>query len=319
MWRAVVGAEALRACVAAMNATDLPDLVGQFAQQSPLYEPALLTTLGCLATINPWLQRRAAPAAAALTLCCAVLAAIGWRWGVGQWLGIESSGFEFLQIAATAVLTTGALLLYFDWRRLRNSPAWAESRLMALQARIRPHFLFNSLNSVLALIRSQPHKAETMLEDMSELFRALLSDVRTLVPLEQELALAKAYIEIEQIRLGDRLRVVWEIDPDTASILVPQLLLQPLLENAVRYGVEPAPEGADIVVHVKKTGPQLQILVKNPLPLIALDTHAGNHIALANIRERLSLHFDAEARLQTRVVDLQHLAEIDIPLSKAAK
>ena len=222
-----------------------------------------------------------------------------------------------------AALLTGALLFYFDWRQQRLSPALAEARLAALQARIRPHFLFNSLNSVLALLRRQPQQAEAVLHDLADLYRALLSDARTLVPLGQELALARAYIEIETLRLGaQRLRMQWRTEHAPLQALVPPLLLQPLLENAVRYGVEPAPEGAEVSLEVYLDGSELRLFVRNTLapgPLAAAAAATGgNHMALGNIRERLQLHFDAEAQIRRYHTDCEHVVLVRLPLRKGA-
>ena len=140
---------------------------------------------------------------------------------------------------ALCALLAGALLMYLRLLTKAHSPALAEARLQALQARIRPHFLFNSLNAVLALIRSDPRRAERSLEDLADLFRALMSDARQFVRLADEISLLERYAAIEQLRLGDRLRMTWDLDGAPADALLPPLVLQPLLENAVYHGVEP--------------------------------------------------------------------------------
>jgi two-component system sensor histidine kinase AlgZ len=237
---------------------------------------------------------------------------------VTRWMGGSALDADLLRSAVLALMVTAALLFYFNWRHHRQSPAWAESRLMALQSRIRPHFLFNSLNSVLALIRSEPRKAEAMLEDLAELFRALLAEPRTLVPLAEELALARSYVAIEGIRLGERLRVHWQCDAALDDALVPPLLLQPLLENAVRYGAEPLEQGADIAVEVGREGNYLVLTVRNPCPA-AGQALVGNRMALANIAERLSLHFDAEAQLKTNVAEGEHIARVRLPITRVKR
>ena len=138
-----------------------------------------------------------------------------------------------------ALLLCAALLGYFQLRAKALSPAIAEARLQALQARIRPHFLFNSINAVLSLIRSEPKRAETALEDMADLFRVLMRDNRELAPLADEVELCRQYLALEQLRLGDRLQVEWHVKNMPGDALVPPLVLQPLLENAVYHGIEP--------------------------------------------------------------------------------
>ena len=130
------------------------------------------------------------------------------------------------------------------------SPALTEARLQALQARIRPHFLFNSLNAVLSLIRRDPKRAELALEDLADLFRVLMSDGRKFVRLADEIAVLERYASIEQLRLGERLRVAWDIDNAPQDALLPPLVLQPLLENAVYHGVEPGTEAGEVLVQI---------------------------------------------------------------------
>jgi two-component system, LytTR family, sensor histidine kinase AlgZ len=190
---------------------------------------------------------------------------------------------------------------YFELRERAFSPAIAEARLQALQSRIRPHFFFNSLNAVLAVIRADPLRAERMLENIAELFRAVMADVRKLVPLEQELDLCRRYVEIEQTRLGsERLFVDWQIGAFHPRSRVPQLLLQPIIENAVRYGSEKLAGRCEIEVRVRSRGFNLEVFVSNPIAREPIQRE-GNQIGLANIRGRLSLVYDLEASLETRV------------------
>jgi len=201
--------------------------------------------------------------------------------------------------AAAFVLGAG-FQHYYELRERAFSPAVVEAKYQALQSRIRPHFLFNSLNAVLSVIRTEPAKAERMLESIAELFRAVMADTRKLVPLQQEIELCRNYVEIEQTRLGNRLAVDWQIGAYHPRAKVPQLLLQPVIENAIRYGAEKLAGKADIVVRVRQHGFTLEIFVSNP---IAPDRpeREGNQIGLANIRGRLALIYDLEAKLETRM------------------
>jgi two-component system, LytTR family, sensor histidine kinase AlgZ len=180
----------------------------------------------------------------------------------------------------------------------------AEARLQALQARIRPHFLFNSLNAVLSLIRTEPRRAEETLEDLADLFRVLMRDARDFTSLADELQLCRQYLAIEKIRLGDRLQVQWEtVDIDDAVLRqaqIPALLLQPLIENAVHYGVEPAREPVLIQIRLSRSIDRIDIEIVNPVTADADEQQIqGNRMALDNIRERLTLLYDVEAQLTT--------------------
>jgi two-component system sensor histidine kinase AlgZ len=218
-------------------------------------------------------------------------------------------GRTLLFAAASTVL----VLAYLTLHRRAHSPALAEARLQALQARIRPHFLFNSLNAVLALIRGDPRRAERTLEDLADLFRALMSDGRSLVRLADEISLIERYAAIEQLRLGARLRMSWDLDQAPVDALLPPLVLQPLLENAVYHGVEPGTGTGDVLVRIERRGDRVHALIENPSHEGGAGARAGNHMALANIRERLMLFFDADARLETHVGGGRYRVQIDMP------
>ena len=213
---------------------------------------------------------------------------------------------------AITLLATVSLLAYFHLHTKAFSPALAEARLQALQARIRPHFLFNSLNAVLALIRRDPKRAERSLEDLADLFRTLMADARQFVRLADEIALLERYADIEQLRLGDRLRITWELDAAPSDALLPPMVLQPLLENAVYHGVEPGTGVGDVLVRIERRGDRVLAAIENPY-LEAGGQRAGNRMALENIRERLALFFDAEARLETRIANGRYRVDIEIP------
>jgi two-component system sensor histidine kinase AlgZ len=192
-----------------------------------------------------------------------------------------------------------AMQVYFDLRARGQAPAIAEARLMALTARIRPHFLFNSLNAVLGVIRSEPRRAEAALEELADLFRVLMRENRELVPLSEEIALARQYLSLERLRLGERLQVHWDVEAIPPDALMPPLMLQPLLENAVYHGIEPLQHPGDITIRFARQGDELIIEMTNPYAPEA-SQHAGNQMALGNIRERLMLFYDLDARLEAQ-------------------
>jgi two-component system sensor histidine kinase AlgZ len=213
--------------------------------------------------------------------------------------------------------TLAALLLgYFHLRSKALSPAITEARLQALQARIRPHFLFNSLNAVLSLVRSDPRRAERALEDLSDLFRALMSDTRQLAPLEEEIALTRAYLNLEELRLGERLKVVWFIDKMPSDALIPPLVIQPLVENAVYHGIEPHRESGEISLNIYRSQDMVHVVIRNPYAGEG-NHHVGNKIAMANIRERLSLHFDLDATLKSELLGAVYQVHITLPYTRA--
>lgn len=240
-----------------------------------------------------------------LLLTALVHAAAGWLFG-------PDAAPTLLRMWFFSIVVTGTLLAYFNMRGRALSPAITEARLQALQARIRPHFLFNSMNAVLSLIRSEPQRAENALEDLADLFRVLMADNRQLVPLEGEVALCRQYLALEKLRLGDRLQLVWHIDHMPHEALVPPLVLQPLLENAVYHGIEPSQQGGDIVIDLYRKGNEVHLVLSNPYQRDG-SHHSGNKMALSNIRERLALHFDAEAQLKIVVGDHQYQVHIVIP------
>jgi two-component system, LytTR family, sensor histidine kinase AlgZ len=276
-----------------------------FMESSILVELSSLSSLialcglrGVVRSAAPWAQR------AACALLPAVITGVIIRFLSSLDLfAAMPAGPMMVKGMAIAALFGILLQHYFELRARAFSPVLAEARLQALQARIRPHFLFNSLNAVLSLIRTEPRQAENTLEDLADLFRVLLRDARAMTSLEQEIRLCKQYLSIEKIRLGDRLQVQWKAAGITDRFLrkarVPALLLQPLLENAVHYGVEPATQPALVRIHLSRSIDRIDISVVNPYHDNAVS--AGNHMALDNIRERLALLYDVEAQLTTRI------------------
>jgi len=197
-------------------------------------------------------------------------------------------------------LVIGALALrYFyvsqQWRL--NVESQARSRVNALQARIRPHFLYNSMNTIAALTRSDPARAEEAVQDLADLFRANLSEKRSLITLKEELESARIYQRIEQLRMGDRLRVRWDVRDLPMRAMIPALTVQPLLENAIGHGVEHLPGGGEVIVEGGSVDGIVLLRVRNPLPLDNTSTRSGHGIALDNIRERLTLLYGAKAEV----------------------
>ena len=214
--------------------------------------------------------------------------------------------------AAAGALLSSVLVAGLVWRAKARTPAATAARLAELQSRIRPHFLFNTLNSAIALVRAEPAQAEAVLEDLAELFRHALADPTESVTLGQEIALAQRYMAIEQIRFGERLQVQWSLDPEAESAKLPHLLLQPLVENAVRHGVEPSAQGAQVKISTARRGSVVVIKVTNSTP--AGVGERGHGLALANVRERLALLHDVQAQFKTAFKDGIFQVRLEIPL-----
>lgn len=256
-------------------------------------------------------------------ICLLVAAAYGW--GFSQLLfskllfsnlqphSLDTNLFLTKSLVITAILS-GLLLRYFylqhQWRMQKQ--AEVNARLEALQARIRPHFLFNSMNSIASLISIDPDKAEDAVLDLASLFRATLNTQKMLIPLEEELALCQRYLNIESLRLGDRLKTVWDIQPDLGKASVPPLSLQPLFENAIYHGIQSRVDGGTIKTRVYRQNNSLYILISNP-EATQTRTHQGNQIALDNISRRLTGIFGHQAVIKTSSLDGHFTVTLRLP------
>ena len=238
------------------------------------------------------------------------LALIDERWPAWR------DSFQMRSLMITGIV--GALgLRYLSLKRHAELEGrlQQESKLQALQSRIRPHFLFNSLNSVAALARSDPDKAEAVLHDLADLFRVLLADARKLVPVTAEREISRQYLEVEKIRLGDRLQVKWNVGNIPRGALMPALTLQPLLENAIYHGIEPRFAGGTIKIEMWPEGETLNIMISNPLPDVQKTTRSkGNRLAQDNIRQRLSTQFGDKASMQVIQEGGQYHVKVKMPI-----
>ena len=257
---------------------------------------------------SPALRRLAYWQAAGLMVMFTALLTVG----AARWT--DSFVWRSLPLALIALT---AVLVYFHTLGRALSPAVTEARLQALQARIRPHFLFNSINGVLGVLRAEPHRAEAALMNMADLFRVLMRENRDLQPIGDEVTLTRQYLDLEKLRLGDRLNVVWKLDKMPADALVPPLVLQPIAENAVYYGIEPMQASGTIEIEVTRLRSELIITVKNPFLEQAGNHHGGNKMAMSNIRKRLALHFDAEARMDAGPRDGRYQVQLVLPYRKS--
>lgn len=266
----------------------------------------VLLSAALLCRLRAWMQRRAL--LLALAMCFAVVVGLtlffsvmaDWVLDAGMLGPPELHSGQMLRHGLIALIMTSLLLRYFylqqQWQRQQQ--AELKARLQSLQSRIRPHFLFNSLNSIVSLIGSAPHKAENAVLDLADLFRANLSEADGLATWAEEMRLCQGYLRIEQYRLGERLQVIWQVEGLPLNTPIPLLTLQPLLENAILHGLQPSLAGGDIRIEGSWQTGRVELLVSNSCPLLEA-SHQGAHMALDNIRARLTGLFGLEAKVES--------------------
>ncbi|MDR3067588.1 MAG: sensor histidine kinase [Comamonas sp.] len=248
-----------------------------------------------------------------------LLGALAGLYACGMLFFIGRDKTPWLASAVTGGLLAALLVTALVLRARGNTPAQTQARLTELQSRIRPHFLFNTLNSAIALVRAEPAKAEALLEDLSDLFRYALAEPHLTTTLAQEIELAQRYLSIEQVRFGDRLQMQWQLDESVHGALLPPLLLQPLVENAIRHGVEPSARGGKLQVRTERRGNQALIQIINTLPPASAGPQSTGHgMALDNVRARLSLLHDLQGSFSARARDGLYVVRLSVPLLQAA-
>ena len=286
-----------------------------------------LTGSALLCVLRPWLMRLSVAAGSAavlglLTLLVAAISLCAYYLGRTRFV-VESGGATLFPDAPVGfvlrnvwigLVVSGLALRYFyvahEWRR--SIELRAAARVHALQARIRPHFLFNSMNTIASLTRSDAVLAEQAVQDLADLFRASLSDQRQTITLAEELEVARTYQRIEELRLGRRLHVEWDVNRLPSDARVPGLLLQPLIENAIYHGIEPRPEGGTVSIVGEVAGELITIVVRNPVAERQSERE-GNRLALANIRERLELLYGELALVKAGRFDDEYIVTLRFP------
>lgn len=258
-----------------------------------------------------------------LEIMCLVVAELAWQlmWRFAGVTIIDDTHTEFI----LRTFAISSIIIALSMRYLYVSSEWrrsivleAQARISALQALIRPHFLFNSMNTIASLTRSDPRQAEEAVEDLSDLLRASLSSTRNRTSLKEELEVAAIYQRIEKLRLGDRLNVRWNIEELPMRARIPSLTIQPLIENAIYHGIELLPEGGDVTVTGKREGRNLQISVSNPVAPGKARNKDGNKMAMTNIRQRFELAYGGRASVKIDEEDTSFTVTLRFPIDEDA-
>ena len=313
--RAVLYVEAVIAVGAMYFAASPADWLARVALITGGAMPATLLwlVLGC--SLKTLIARLARPAQVAAGVALGALAGL-YACGTLAVLGLVERP-PWLASACSGALLAAGLVAGLVWRVRGRTPAATTARLAELQSRIRPHFLFNTLNTAIALVRDEPAKAELVLEDLSDLFRHALAEGEGSSTVGQEIELARRYREIEELRLGRRLRVEWALDERAHGARLPPLILQPLVENAVKHGVEPSQQGAQLRISTQLRGQMALVKVTNTVP--AGQGRGGHGIAQANVRDRLRLLHDLQGGFRTALVDDIYQARIEVPMPEKGR
>ena len=286
---------------------------------------ALLGT-AVMCKLRGWLERAGKTRAFVLSFLllvglCLLIAELAWQLPI-RLVGInvinDTHADFLLRTLAISVIFIALAMRYLyvssEWRR--SIVLEAQARISALQALIRPHFLFNSMNTIASLTRSDPRQAEEAVEDLSDLLRASLSGSRDRTSIKEELEVAAIYQRIEKLRLGDRLRVRWDIEQLPMRARIPSLTIQPLIENAIYHGIELLPDGGDVVVSGQRDGRNLQIAVSNPVAPGKSRSKDGNKMAMANIRQRFELAYGSRASVNVDDADDRYTVTLRFPIDE---
>ncbi len=296
----------------------------------------ILPSAAILCRLRPHLARLSHKLAAALsfTTVLVVVASVlvAQHWWMADMTGSRIDYWALLANFLVGAICAGVVLRYAYVQQQLHNQQQAElgARIEALQSRIRPHFLFNSMNSLASLIAVDAERAEKLVEDLCALFRASLSDTK-LAPLTEEIVLAKRYLEIESLRLGDRLQQEWQVDELPAQLAIPAMLLQPLLENAVLHGVARLRTGGTIQIVIRKNvigdAPgELLLSIQNPIAVSETESaladagntsniQQGNGMAMENIRQRLNAFYGNRYRFSAGVHDGKYRVELRLPVN----
>lgn len=319
----LLGGEAL-ALVLALAPGELDARLQTFGLASLGIQWIALVSLGTLYLLRHALARLSASwvawacLAVLLGVTLLVTSAAWWVLGTSSVSGGGITSFVLRMLAIAMVVGLLALVAFQNYARARQLLVRAkQSQLEALQARIRPHFLFNTLNTGAALVHAHPDEAERLLLDLADLFRSALRGPQQ-IPLADELSLTRRYLDIESLRFGERLKLAWDVPDVLPDVMVPSLSIQPLAENAIRHGIERLPLGGRVDVTVKVVAADVVVTVSNDLPTLA-GGGGGHAVGLASARERVDALTEGRGRVESRVEDGRYLARMVLPLAPSIR
>ena len=320
----IISAELLTMVLTLSSGIASANLLHEFSLRSLFIQWIALTSTALLCLIRPWLNQQSNIKAGFLAWLIIQCITLIVSEATLQLLSNSASSMEiinnhsrflFRTLGISTIVTALGLHylhLQFLWRQ--QAVAESQARLQALQSRIRPHFLFNSLNTIASLTRTRPKVAEEAILDLADLFRASLSSAETKSTLGDELELVRGYLRIEKQRLGDRIQIEWDLDELPENAVIPQLILQPLLENAVYHGIEPSSKGGVIQITGRYRRGQVNLGIRNSQPPEKSTQHSsGNHMALENIRQRLEGLFNGEAHLTMSEIEGDYQVRLVFP------
>lgn len=320
-------AELFAVVLALRKVHELEEFWNELALISLFVQWVVLGVAGTLCICRRWLNRLNTLGATLAVLSLALLITLvfsiaGW-WFIERNLDFLSRPAPLLELIRNLIISgivTLMALRYFYVQHLWkcNIEAEARARLQALQARIHPHFLFNALNTIASLIHNQPDQAEQAVLDLADMLRSALA-YRERISLAAELELTRRYLAIENLRLGERLQVNWQIDENLPlKLLIPPLLLQPLVENAIHHGIQRLPEGGTLTISIQRHAHALRVRIANPRPADNQHAKPGQGIAQHNIRQRLQLAYNAPNPLEITETPGHYQIAFSIPLTESA-
>lgn len=278
-----------------------------------------LTSLGILCLLRRYILLKLPNVSlqrfSTLAIGIILLVTLSYSLLISFYLSEQPSLWFLLRNIFIAMIVSGVFFRYFYLREesLRRIRSEAEARIQALQSRIRPHFLFNSLNTLANLAIIDPVKTENMILDMADIFRASMQRSDVLIPFAEEKHLCTQYLNLEQQRLGDKLHFEWQTDTIDQHLLVPPLLLQPIIENAVYHGIQARSEGGSVIIKGVSYQKHIQLEVINPLAENDAKNHKGNSLALSNIQQRLDVLFGNKASINYHQANGNFYCTLTIP------
>ena len=300
----------------------------ELARVSLFVQWLALLSCGVMCVFRNWLESAGKTRAFVLSflvleLVCLILAELSFQLSRAfpDFIRIDDShlGFIVRTFAISSIVIALAMRYLYvssEWRR--SIVLEAQARISALQALIRPHFLFNSMNTIASLTRTDPRQAEEAVEDLSDLLRANLGASGDRTSLKEELEVAAIYQRIEKLRLGERLAVRWDVAELPMRAQIPSLTIQPLLENAIYHGIELLPDGGEVLVTGKRDDKFLDITISNPVAPGEKRSKGGNQMALANIRQRFELAYGSRATVDVDTGDSAFAVRLRFPHEEAA-